>query len=143
MCFIKQKTAYELRINDWSSDVCSSDLLVDIDGEAAQQAADEIRSDGGTVHVIVGDVTVETTLDAIADTVSDLGRVDVLVNNVGDWRPASKSFLHSKPEQWQRLYELNLKHVLTVTHRLLPTMVEQGPRGTERNGEAACRERGG
>ncbi|HEY9563039.1 MAG TPA: SDR family NAD(P)-dependent oxidoreductase [Nocardioides sp.] len=101
-------------------------VLVDIDGEAAQQAADEIRSDGGTVHVIVGDVTVETTLDAIADTVSDLGRVDVLVNNVGDWRPASKSFLHSKPEQWQRLYELNLKHVLTVTHRLLPTMVEQG-----------------
>src|SRR3546814_841515 len=26
--FFKQKTAYELRISDWSSDVCSSDLLV-------------------------------------------------------------------------------------------------------------------
>src|SRR3546814_13928596 len=27
MCFfLKQKTAYELRISDWSSDVCSSDL---------------------------------------------------------------------------------------------------------------------
>src|SRR3546814_12488470 len=25
-CFFKQKTAYELRISDWSSDVCSSDL---------------------------------------------------------------------------------------------------------------------
>src|SRR3546814_8214618 len=25
--FFKQKTAYELRISDWSSDVCSSDLL--------------------------------------------------------------------------------------------------------------------
>src|SRR3546814_10847712 len=24
--FIKQKTAYEMRISDWSSDVCSSDL---------------------------------------------------------------------------------------------------------------------
>src|SRR3546814_3715366 len=24
--FFKQKTAYELRISDWSSDVCSSDL---------------------------------------------------------------------------------------------------------------------
>src|SRR3546814_2015105 len=26
MFFLKQKTAYELRISDWSSDVCSSDL---------------------------------------------------------------------------------------------------------------------
>src|SRR3546814_10062727 len=25
--FFKQKTAYELRISDWSSDVCSSDLF--------------------------------------------------------------------------------------------------------------------
>src|SRR3546814_6388043 len=27
--FLKQKTAYEMRISDWSSDVCSSDLNVD------------------------------------------------------------------------------------------------------------------
>src|SRR3546814_5890246 len=26
-CFFKQKTAYEMRITDWSSDVCSSDLI--------------------------------------------------------------------------------------------------------------------
>src|SRR3546814_5496386 len=26
----KQKTAYEMRISDWSSDVCSSDLTVDL-----------------------------------------------------------------------------------------------------------------
>src|SRR3546814_1478128 len=26
--FVKQKTAYEMRISDWSSDVCSSDLVV-------------------------------------------------------------------------------------------------------------------
>src|SRR3546814_5100790 len=31
--FVKQKTAYEMRISDWSSDVCSSDLL-----EAARHA---------------------------------------------------------------------------------------------------------
>src|SRR3546814_10284143 len=27
VCFFKQNTAYEMRISDWSSDVCSSDLL--------------------------------------------------------------------------------------------------------------------
>src|SRR3546814_18939920 len=35
MCFVffffKQKTAYEMRISDWSSDVCSSDLVLDAD----------------------------------------------------------------------------------------------------------------
>src|SRR3546814_2834640 len=32
MCFFffKQKTAYEMRISDWSSDVCSSDLRQDL-----------------------------------------------------------------------------------------------------------------
>src|SRR3546814_1794063 len=32
--FFKQKTAYEMRISDWSSDVCSSDLFL---GHAVQQ----------------------------------------------------------------------------------------------------------
>src|SRR3546814_8000862 len=37
--FFKQKTAYEMRISDWSSDVCSSDLLYSGDlFEAVQQA---------------------------------------------------------------------------------------------------------
>src|SRR3546814_5656020 len=30
--FFKQKTAYEVRISDWSSDVCSSDLLDHLGG---------------------------------------------------------------------------------------------------------------
>src|SRR3546814_2168406 len=32
--FFKQKTAYEMRISDWSSDVCSSDLIGDGGNEA-------------------------------------------------------------------------------------------------------------
>src|SRR3546814_4626381 len=31
--FFKQKTAYEMRISDWSSDVCSSDLRIVIERE--------------------------------------------------------------------------------------------------------------
>src|SRR3546814_6129740 len=31
--FFKQKTAYEMRISDWSSDVCSSDLQFAIGGQ--------------------------------------------------------------------------------------------------------------
>src|SRR3546814_7221544 len=36
--FFKQKTAYEMRISDWSSDVCSSDLLLADGGLATTEA---------------------------------------------------------------------------------------------------------
>src|SRR3546814_18995935 len=41
--FFKQKTAYEMRISDWSSDVCSSDLTADTDHN---------RADGGPPHPV-------------------------------------------------------------------------------------------
>src|SRR3546814_3372719 len=37
--FFKQKTAYEMRISDWSSDVCSSDLLTMLKAAAVVLAA--------------------------------------------------------------------------------------------------------
>src|SRR3546814_9526022 len=39
--FFKQKTAYDMRISDWSSDVCSSDLLA---GELGQQVRMQRRA---------------------------------------------------------------------------------------------------
>src|SRR3546814_7699306 len=38
MFFVKQKTAYEMRISDWSSDVCSSDLTAHIEQKDAQKS---------------------------------------------------------------------------------------------------------
>src|SRR3546814_1047531 len=37
--FFKQKTAYEMRISDWSSDVCSSDLLPSVEAVNEQRVA--------------------------------------------------------------------------------------------------------
>src|SRR3546814_17238016 len=42
--FFKQKTAYEMRISDWSSDVCSSDLVPDGDPKAEQAMLLKIAS---------------------------------------------------------------------------------------------------
>src|SRR3546814_15914065 len=42
--FFKQKTAYEMRISDWSSDVCSSDLF----GFMAKHGEDKL-SNGGAI----------------------------------------------------------------------------------------------
>src|SRR3546814_1971260 len=42
--FFKQKTAYEMRISDWSSDVCSSDLIGGPDEvNAAEWAKDNMK----------------------------------------------------------------------------------------------------
>src|SRR3546814_12911399 len=46
-CFFKQKTAYEMRISDWSSDVCSSDLSAGLATPWSSQLAiccEEMRS---------------------------------------------------------------------------------------------------
>src|SRR3546814_2471076 len=45
--FFKQKTAYEMRISDWSSDVCSSDLVAG-DG---QQAAAQLGGHGAEIAI--------------------------------------------------------------------------------------------
>src|SRR3546814_7877998 len=47
--FFKQKTAYEMRISDWSSDVCSSDLRIGI----ADDPVSILVGDGGA-DVVTG-----------------------------------------------------------------------------------------
>src|SRR3546814_4391362 len=63
--FFKQKTAYEMRISDWSSDVCSSDLA---EGTAVEgmRAAD----DAGAVRLAVVEV------EAARDLGGTLQRLD-------------------------------------------------------------------
>src|SRR3546814_7677109 len=45
--FFKQKTAYEMRISDWSSDVCSSDLLLERRGARDVGALADVDEGGG------------------------------------------------------------------------------------------------
>src|SRR3546814_4962509 len=53
--FFKQKTAYEMRISDWSSDVCSSDLAQARDcdpvvGGGLRAALEEMRLSADALH---------------------------------------------------------------------------------------------
>src|SRR3546814_13939212 len=49
--FFKQKTAYEMRISDWSSDVCSSDLFYsELVWDTRKVRA---RADGGSVDWVI------------------------------------------------------------------------------------------
>src|SRR3546814_6760631 len=55
--FFKQKTAYEMRISDWSSDVCSSDLSLRArrgQGQAPRQGHGQGVEDGRRGHLLPG-----------------------------------------------------------------------------------------
>src|SRR3546814_8461526 len=71
--FFKQKTAYGLRISDWSSDVCSSDLPL---GRAALRPAPR---GGGPAIEIGGRIAVGLVLDRVFEP-----RVDEIGGDVGD-----------------------------------------------------------
>src|SRR3546814_6501799 len=59
----KQKTEYEMRISDWSSDVCSSDLL----GQPLRDARDD--ADAGRQHVTFFGPDIGAGAISISDTV--------------------------------------------------------------------------
>src|SRR3546814_9391389 len=54
--FFKQKTAYEMRISDWSSDVCSSDLLVWFPQRSPRRIHDALRASDSLCSRIPGEV---------------------------------------------------------------------------------------
>src|SRR3546814_9320584 len=72
--FFKQQTAYELRMRDWISDVCSSDLIASLETAAALSGvtfnADKTQSPGNRVrsfNITFGSGTMEVVEDRIAE----------------------------------------------------------------------------
>ncbi|HTY27936.1 MAG TPA: SDR family oxidoreductase [Mycobacterium sp.] len=93
--------------------------VAEIDPDRAARIARE-----GVIRSHVVDVTVDDDVARLADAVlSEHGRVDVLVNNVGDYRPLV-AFDESTPASWQRMYDINLRHVFAVTRAFLPAMID-------------------
>lgn len=59
----------------------------------------------------------------IAATEQRYGRLDILVNNVGDFLRIFGRFERHTEEQWEQLYDINLKQVFRVTRAALPLML--------------------
>jgi len=73
--------------------------------------------------------TREGTEAVVAAAMSELGGVDILVNNVGAGDTESLSlggFLDADDEQWERLFALNLFSAVWTTRAAMPSLVERG-----------------
>jgi NAD(P)-dependent dehydrogenase (short-subunit alcohol dehydrogenase family) len=102
-------------------------VVAEIDGARADETAREIRDEGGEALAVITDVRVREQVAAMTDaTYARYGRVDILVNNVGDFLQISKPILESTEDEWQRLYDINLRHIFLCCQAVVPRMVEAG-----------------
>ncbi len=100
--------------------------IAEIDPDRAEHTRADVEAAGGVAAVHVVDVRRAGDVDRLRAAVIDRhGRVDVLVNNVGDYRPLVR-FTESGPESWHAMYEINLLHIFAVTRAFLPTMIDAG-----------------
>src|SRR3546814_8369414 len=101
--FFKQKTAYEVRISDWSSDVCSSDLrctraLVSVDTTCCAAASAAICS-AELRSIFCGDLIA---------VMYQRVRPDEGVPSSQDWRPVRPPFLNRRQDR--KSTRLNSSH---------------------------------
>jgi NAD(P)-dependent dehydrogenase (short-subunit alcohol dehydrogenase family) len=104
-------------------------VVVERNEERADDAQAWFEKRGYEHLVCRMDVGDRDRIDAMVDRVkSAYGRLDIVVNNVGDFCNLIKPFAASTEKEWQTLYEANLMHVFRVTHAALPLM-HAGARG--------------
>jgi NAD(P)-dependent dehydrogenase (short-subunit alcohol dehydrogenase family) len=104
----------------------ASVVVVDKREAAAREVAEAIGKRGGQAIAVPVDVTQAAGIEQMKKAALErFGRVDVLVNNVGNFMPGAGPFLRTKESDWEGLYEINLKHILRATHALAPAMVER------------------
>ncbi|MCL9814381.1 SDR family NAD(P)-dependent oxidoreductase [Natranaeroarchaeum aerophilus] len=91
---------------------------------AAAEVADRAAERGATdTTVVQADVTDPESVDQLFETVeSDLGSVDVLVNNVGAFAPVHWSEMEF--ETWQDIFATNVHATYLCSRRALPAMRE-------------------
>jgi meso-butanediol dehydrogenase/(S,S)-butanediol dehydrogenase/diacetyl reductase len=97
-------------------------VLADI----SEEYLDELEAALGSGHAyVVGDVSQEATAERLAATARErFGRIDVLVNNVGDLFIAE--ITETSVEDWDRLMATNLRSMFLCCKHVIPTMLDQG-----------------
>jgi len=89
------------------------------------EVAEGIRALGRRVLVFPGDVSDLANLDRLVDaTVSEFGRIDVVVNNAGGSMPAP--FLDTSVRSFEQAFHFNVTTAFALTQTALPHLLEGG-----------------
>jgi NAD(P)-dependent dehydrogenase (short-subunit alcohol dehydrogenase family) len=80
----------------------------------------------GSIDVVALDVTEPGAGDVVASRMDP----DVIVHNVGDFVRGPRMFVEEAPDDWARMFRLNVDHALALTAALLPGMIARGRGGS-------------
>src|SRR3546814_14624984 len=101
-----------MRISDWSSDVCSSDLRVLItarNGDSLERARDELAEEfpDGDIGALIADVADDEQRRELLDWVEDQDEgLNILVNNAGG--NLTRASTEYTEDEWREIFEVNL-----------------------------------
>jgi 3-oxoacyl-[acyl-carrier protein] reductase len=98
-------------------------VIMDLNGEGAARTAASI---GDAATAITGDVTKAADIDAaVAATVDFGGKLDIVVNNAG-WSHRNKPMLEVTEEEFDRVYDINVRSIFHMSRAAVPQMQRQG-----------------
>ncbi|WP_307849670.1 SDR family NAD(P)-dependent oxidoreductase [Qaidamihabitans albus] len=106
-----------------AADRGATPVLLDHDGEGAQEQASALRSrdlPGGRALAIAADVTDETSMrSAVESTLQRLGRIDIVITCAGVSGPVGSRLEDVSLADWQRVFAVNVTGAyLTLKHTL-------------------------
>ena len=102
-------------------------VAADINVEDAQSVAQEVADSGSQSMAVWLDVTDQQSVDRMAqEVIARFGRIDILVNNAGiiaasGWERRERP----SEEDWDQVYEVNVKGVARVTEAVARSMKER------------------
>jgi 3-oxoacyl-[acyl-carrier protein] reductase len=98
--------------------------LIGLNMSNLEKVAAELAQFDVKVSAATADVTdLESVTHAVEHIKSDLGPIDILINNAGVAKFGG--FLDLTPEEWEKIIQVNLMGVYNVTRAVLPGMIER------------------
>jgi 2-deoxy-D-gluconate 3-dehydrogenase len=102
--------------------------LADIDQEAAESAAKQLVADGFEAMPVTVDVSDETSVRRMVETVADAyDAIDILVNNAGIF--PNVLVMNMTADDFRRVIDINLHGVFLCTKLVAERMIERGQGG--------------
>src|SRR3546814_6070363 len=91
-CFFKTKTAYEMRISDWSSDVCSSDLRAKHGIRRDRHGHDYVAGNDAETKALQAEIrALKDRIQVLERIATDNNRAVTLDQEIEKLRDSSKS----------------------------------------------------
>ncbi len=98
-------------------------VILDLNQAGAQEVASSISNHALAIE---GDVTKKSDIErAVAQTVEQFGRLDIVVNNAG-WTHVNQPMLEVDEDEFDKVFNINVKSIYLMTHAVVPLMRSQG-----------------